>query len=370
MKTFSWRVLFGAIAALVLAGRAASAQSIFDSSVRTAPQFLQYRITSPVSETISEFTTPIFVVVPVSSALSFDVATAYANARVQPNGSNVEQPSSISGLTDTQIRANVLLGTDFVVLTAGLNIPTGKETASDAEELAAFRIGNDFLAFPISNMGTGFGATAGIAVARPVGSWNLGFGGSLRQSAAYDPVVASSGARPRFQPGNEYRARFGVDHPFGTGRFAIGLTYSKFGNDNLDNSIYNTGDRYVTQMGFNNSFGSANVLVNAWDLYRRSGTIFTGERTGPENIANILVGVGFATLSGVVEPSFEFRNWTQDNLSASTLGTLGLRYTVQAGGFGITPSVGYTFGRFAAVGGNADLSGYRAALAVSLGARD
>jgi len=123
----------------------AMSQSIFDSSLRTAPQFLQYRLNAPVGETISEFTTPVFVLIPVSSTLSFDVATAYANARVQPNGNSVEQSSSISGFTDTQIRANVKLGTDFVVITAGLNIPTGKETASEAEQLAAFRIGNDFL---------------------------------------------------------------------------------------------------------------------------------------------------------------------------------------------------------------------------------
>lgn len=360
---------FGAaLIALTAVATPATSQTIFDSSVRTAPQFLQYRINAPVSETISEFTTPIFVFIPLSSMLSLDVATAYANARVRPNGNSIEQPSSISGLTDTQIRANVMLGTDFVVLTAGLNIPTGKETASDAEQLAAFRIGNDFLAFPISNMGTGFGATAGIAVARPLGSWNVGFGGSLRQSAAYEPLVGSSGAQPRFQPGNEYRARLGVDHPLGTGRFAIGLTYSKFGNDDIGGSIYNTGDRYVTQAGFNNSFGSANVLVNAWDLYRRPGTIFTGERTGPENIANILVGVGFATMNGVLEPSVEFRNWNQESLSASRLATFALRYTVQAGGLGITPSAGYTVGRLAAVGGDADLGGFRAALAVRIGA--
>ncbi|HEX4468859.1 MAG TPA: hypothetical protein VH080_04955, partial [Gemmatimonadaceae bacterium] len=146
-----------------------AAQSIFDSNLRAAPQFVQYQIKSPVNETISEFTLPIFIVIPVSSSFNFDVGTAYASARVQPNGTGTEQTSNVSGLTDTQIRANLSLGTDFVVLTAGLNMPTGKETATQAEELAAFRIGNDFLAFPISNMGTGFGATAGIAVARPLG---------------------------------------------------------------------------------------------------------------------------------------------------------------------------------------------------------
>lgn len=344
-----------------------AAQSVFESNVRAAPQFVQYQIKAPVNETISEFTTPIFVVIPVSSMLNIDVGTAYASARVKPNGSGTEQPSNVSGLTDTQIRANVTLGTDFVVLTAGLNLPTGRETAMLSEQLAAFRIGSDFLAFPISNMGTGFGATGGVAVARPIGSWNVGFGGSVRQSSSYDPFIASSGDRPRFQPGNEYRGRIGLDHPLGTGRFAVALTYSKFGDDDIGGSIYNTGDRYIAQMGFNDSFGATNLLVNAWNLYRRSGTIFTGERTGPENIANVLFGVGFGQWGGTLEPSLELRDWTQENLSSSVLGTVGLRYSASVGVFAITPSAGYTFGRYVATTGNADMSGYHAVLAIRWG---
>lgn len=355
-----------AVAAAAWASPAA-AQTIYDSNVRTAPQFVQYRLAAPIEETISEFTTPIFVVIPVSPTLNFDVGTAYAWARVSPNGSNTEATSTVSGLTDTQVRANLAIGTDFIVLTAGVNLPTGRESATQAEQLAAFRIGNDFLSFPISNMGTGLGFTGGVALARPVGAWNLGLGASVRQSSAYEPVVATGGARLRFEPGNEYRARVGVDHAFGTGRVAFGLTYSKFGDDNLGGSIYNTGDRYIAQAGFNNSFGSARVLVNAWNLYRRPGVIFTGERSGPEDIANLLVGVGFGTLRGILEPSVELRNWTQETLSASTLATLGMRYTLDSGGLSITPSAGYTFGRFAATAGNADLSGFRAALAVRWG---
>lgn len=355
-------------ATIVLADSPAlAAQSAFDTNVRAAPQFVTYRIKTPINETISEFTTPIFLVIPFSPAFTVDVGTSYAWARVQPNGGNSAPTSTIRGLTDTQIRANYSVGTDFVVLTAGLNLPTGRETASLEEQAAAFRIGNDFLAFPISNMGTGFGATAGIAVARPVGSWNLGIGASMRHSTSYEPFVANTGARPRFQPGNEYRARFGVDHPFGTGRFAIGLTYSTFGDDDIGGSIYNTGDRFVGQAGFTNTFRNATVLLNAWNLYRRSGTIFTGERVGPENIANVLLGVGLRTMGGVVEPSIEARSWTQEQLNTSFLGTIGLRYTVDAGGFAITPSAGYTSGRFASAGEDASLSGFRAALAIRVG---
>ena len=361
------RLLYMPLAWAALIAAPLGAQSAYDSNFRGAPQYVQYQLKSPISETISEFAVPIFVVIPVSPVLNFDVGTAYTWARVQPNGVGAEPTSTISGITDTQIRANLSLGTDFVVLTAGLNLPTGRETASQEEQLAAFRIGNDFLAFPISNMGTGFGATAGLAIARPLGDWNVGFGGSLRQSASYEPFVDNTGARPRFQPGNEYRARVGLDRAFGTGRVAFGLTYSKFGNDDIGGSIYNTGDRYVLQAGFNNTFGVANVLVNAWNLYRRSGTIFTGDRIGPENIGNVLVGVGFRAAGGVLEPSIEARSWTQQNLDASILGTIGLRYSIDTGGLAITPSAGYTTGRFAGVGSNASMTGFHAALAIRVG---
>ena len=355
-----------AIAAAVWASPAAG-QTIYDSNVRAAPQFVQYRLASPVNETISEFTTPIFVVIPVSPTLSFDVGTAYAWARVAPNESNAAATSSISGLTDTQLRANLAIGTDFIVLTAGVNLPTGRESATQAQQLAAFRIGSDFLAFPISNMGTGLGFTGGVALARPLGAWNVGVGASVRQSSAYDPVVATGGARIRFEPGNEYRARVGMDHAFGIGRVAFGLTYSRFGDDDLGGSIYNSGDRYIAQAGFNNAFGNAKILVNAWNLYRRSGMIFTGARTGAEDIANLLLGIGFTTMGGVIEPSVELRSWTQENLSASRLATLGIRYDVGSGGISITPSAGYTLGRFAGIAGNADLAGFRAALALRWG---
>jgi hypothetical protein len=352
---------------LTIAVPPVTAQSVFDTNVRAAPQYVQYQIKSPVNETIAEFTVPVFVVIPVSPTLNIDVGTAYAWARVQPNSGGSSETSTINGLTDTQVRANLTLGTDFVVLTAGLNLPTGRETASNEEQLAAFRIGNDFLAFPISNMGTGFGGTGGIAVARPLGVWNLGFGGSVRLSSSYAPFEDNSGTRPRFQPGNEYRARLGADRPFGTGRFAIGVTFSKFGDDDIGGSIYNTGNRYIAQMGFTNSLGAVNLLVNAWNLYRGSGTIFTGERIGPENITNLLIGIGVRSIGGVIEPSVELRNWQQETLSSSMLGTIGLRYSADARGVAITPSVGYTTGRFATSTSTAKMTGFRGALAMRFG---
>ena len=109
-----------------------------------------------------------------------------------------------------------------------MNLPTGRSAVTLDQLAAAGRIGNDFLAFPVSNMGTGLAVTGGLAIARPVGDWNLGFGGAVRRSAAYEPFDVP-GQTLRFQPGDEYRARVGVDRPSARAGSRSASRYSAFG---------------------------------------------------------------------------------------------------------------------------------------------
>jgi hypothetical protein len=78
---------------------ALGAQSIFDSELRFAPQFVQYQIKAPGNETISELALPVFVSIPFGSQFTFDVGTSYSRARV----TNGAAKSEINGLTDTQL---------------------------------------------------------------------------------------------------------------------------------------------------------------------------------------------------------------------------------------------------------------------------
>jgi hypothetical protein len=353
------------------------AQSIFDSELRLAPQFMQYQLKSPTNETISELAIPVFVRIPFGSSFTFDVGTSYARARVTSTGA----VSEISGLTDTQLRGNLTLGSDFVVLTGGVNLPTGRSSVTLDEMTAAGRIGSDFLAFPISNMGTGFAFTGGLAVARPLGDWNLGFGGAVRRSAAYHPFNVA-GQDLRFQPGDEYRARIGVDHPFGYGRISLGLTYSAFGSDDAGGSIYNTGNRLIAQAVASNTYSGADVTLAAYNVFRGQGNYASGDPAGRENIANAYLGVGLHLLGTVFEPSIEGRHWLQtlpattaggaasaERTQSSYLGTVGLRTRIELAGLSFFPSAGYTMGRLATgtIDTSADLTGYRAQLAVRLG---
>ncbi|MFL5619919.1 MAG: hypothetical protein ACJ79A_16180 [Gemmatimonadaceae bacterium] len=341
--------------------------------MRLAPQYVSYQVHSPADETIAELAIPLFVTLPAGSRLSFDIGTAYARARVTSGASR----SEISGLTDTQIRGSYTFGGDFVVLTAGVSLPTGESTVNSDQLVAAGRIGNDFLAFPVSEMGTGLAATGGVAVARPFGDWGVGAGLAVRRSRAYEPFDVP-GQSFRYQPGNELRARLGVDRPVASGRLALGVTYAAFGRDHAGGSAYNTGDRVIAQGVLTGLVGTYDYTIAAYNVFRGPGEYASGERAGRENVANVFFALGVHALGTIVEPSLEMRHWRQhvietpglgtaevERTQSSRLATLAVRAHVRTGGLALFPSAGYTIlGRLATLDDagrpvRADLTGFR-----------
>jgi hypothetical protein len=375
------RLLGGALRtsiALLTALPAARAQSLFDTELRLAPQYVQYQVHAPADETIAELAVPVFVSIPAGSRLAFDVGTAYARARATSGATR----SEISGLTDTQIRGTYTLGGDFVVLTAGVSLPTGQRSVTLEQLLAAGRIGNDFLAFPVSNMGTGLAATGGVAVAVPVGEWSVGAGVSGRRSKAYEPFAVPDQSF-RYQPGNEWRGRIGVDRPIAAGRLALGVTYAAFGREDAGGSAYNTGDRVIAQGVLTGLVGAHDWTIAAYNLFRAPGEYASGDRAGRENVANLFLSLGVQALGTVVEPSLELRHWSQrvfdtpddgsaqiERAQSSRLATVGVRVRAQVAGLTLYPSAAYTLlGRLATADENgvplrADLTGFRVGLVV------
>jgi hypothetical protein len=369
--------IFAASLALVIA-HPARGQSLLDAELRVAPQYVQYQVRAPADETITELAVPVFLTIPAGSRLTFDVGTAYARASVTSGSTR----SEITGLTDTQIRGSYTLGGDFVVLTAGVSLPTGQRSVTLEQLLAAGRIGNDFLAFPVSNMGTGLAATGGVAVALPLGEWSIGAGVSARRSKAYEPFDVP-GQSFRYQPGNEWRGRIGVDRPIAAGRIALGVTYAAFGREDAGGSAYNTGDRVIAQGVLTGLLGAHDYTIAAYNLFRAPGEYASGDRAGRENVANLFVSLGVNALGTVVEPSLELRHWSQHvfgtpgegdaevaRTQASRLATFAVRVRARVAGLTFYPSAGYTmFGRMAAEDEEgrpvtADLTGFRLGLVV------
>lgn len=343
------RRLSMAMAALLVAS---SLEGQDRAGIRAGAQYVQYRLGGSTDQTISELAIPMFVIVPLGRMLTVDVGTAYAQSEVKsPAGS-----STISGLTDTQVRTNLSLGTDAVIVTAGINIPTGRETATIDEFDAASRIGSDLLSFPITNMGTGLGGTGGIAFARSLGSWNLGLGASVRVTQAYRPLRFAADSTLRYQPGNEYRARVGMDRTVGAGMISFGFTFSTFGRDSVASSVYNSGDRYIGQVAYSTQLGTGSISLVAWNLYRGEGMQGRTLRVPWENLTSGSVGLSFPVGRMSLEPSLQAKYWLQrvdasGNVAARTdrsvLAEGELRLRIPFGRAFLVPAAGFAGGNLA-----------------------
>ena len=354
-----------AVTPLAVVPLAVAAQGASSAAVATIPQYVSIKIgTGAAAKTVSQLTVPFMFVVPISSRFNIDVATAYAASEVRVNGASA---SKITGLTDTQVRANLTLGTDAVVLTVGANLPTGQYRIDEQTEAdAAGQIGNDFLLFPTSSYGAGLSTTGGIAVAHTLGNWNVGLAGSFRKSTQFDAFQAASDTGRMtltFTPADEMRARLGADRTVGNGRLTVGVTYSTFGNDMLANTSYATGNRYIGQASLYLPVGSSDLYLSGWGLYRAKGQQFGGV-SNPETVMNGSVSIGFRAGGLVIEPSIEGRNWQVDGVKAGLLANGGLRLRWSAGPLTFMPSGTYQVGKLYSTsdGSSTDVSGWRMAM--------
>jgi hypothetical protein len=350
--------------ALLCTAAPAMAQGDGSWSFITGPQFVNYKIGSGTdAKTVTQLSMPLVFVMPVGERFTLDVSTSWADSRVKANG---VESSKINGLTDTQVRGNLSLFENTAIVTLGLNVPTGMYKVPEGQQEAAGQIGSDFLLYPVASMGSGAAVTGGIALARTLGEWNIGFGGSYRHSTPFDAYQVQDDVL-RFEPGSESRFRIGLDRAIGDSRISIGGTYSMFTDNKAGATTFATGARTLGQASLSIPTSMGNWTIGAWDLFRSAGEII-GEEAPWENISNVNLGVGFDAGGMHWQPSVEGRFWMRDGEKAGMVGTGGLRTRIDAGPFSLNPSVTYSAGNVYPSGSTTsiDVSGFRGTLLIRL----
>src|SRR2546427_12604848 len=99
---------------------------------------------------------------------------------------------TLTGLTDTQLRLLYTLRRDRAVASLSFNLPTGQHSDSTSQFQVNGAVGSNYLAFPVSSLGTAFGVTGGLAYAQQAGRWDLGLSGGLPYVGSYQPVSDQS----------------------------------------------------------------------------------------------------------------------------------------------------------------------------------
>jgi hypothetical protein len=286
-------------------------------------------------ESASQWSLPLVVVAPLGRQMSLDITTHFAHSEVVDSAGTA---LSVSGLTDTQLRLLYTVGRDRAVASLSVNLPTGKRSFSAAQFGVSSSMSSNFLSFPVSNLGTSFGVTGGLAYAVPAGRWNVGFAGSVRFQGNYEPVHDSSFTLS-YNPGLEGRLRVGADRLIGSrARLLLGLTYSTFSTDQFSggavvNGFFNPGGRIIGELGYAYSWGRTTLTLGAWDFYRMAGSA-NGVSTPDtkESVLNAELRLG-RQLSPklVIEPLVGFRQWSPSSVRGGRLYTFGVN-----GRFGLT----------------------------------
>jgi len=331
-------------------------------------------------KSVSEVAVPFAVVWPASGRLSFDLGGRYATATRKDSAAS----ATISGLTDIQVRGSYQLVPDVAVFTLSANLPTGKTKITNSQLLTAGAIASDLLPYPVSNFGSGFNITSGLALAVPVGDWALGVAGSYRLNGDFTPFadttncpVNNGKAGCGYKAGGEFRVRVGADRLVGQSRFSVGFTYSSFGEDDFGSSpIFQSGKRYIGQGSWTFPVGNVGLQLYAWDLYRSAGSQIIDTTVIVLQKRNVLAfGVAGSVQMGrnVLRPQIEYRIHTLGNPSLTSAGkllSLGLQYQLSVGErFAVLPSARFDTGSENALDGNgnptsvsASFTGWSAAL--------
>ncbi len=322
---------------------------------------------------VRQLAVPIGVVVPFSPRFLVDVGTYFAQAQREDASGGT---ASISGLTDVQARAVYEIVPDVLVFTLSANLPTGHATLEGSELDVAGAIASDLISFPVSNFGTGFSLTSGLAYALPLGSWAVGFAGSYRISTEFQPIADT--ANTRYRPGGEARLRFGVDRLVGQGRLSAGFTYSTFATDEYGGSgAYRSGARFIPQLSLSLPLGNNGLSLYMWDLYRANGEYIarsaqaSNTRAPKQNTLAIGAALSLRTGRSTLRPGVEFRKqWEGDSTLSDRGGTLvglTLRYQMPLGTrFTVQPLVRFDIGSVqTAPGRSTSFTGFGAGLSLS-----
>ena len=252
----------------------------------------------------TEFAVPIGALWTATPRWAFDFGVRYASASRTPEGGT--DKATVSGLTDTQVRAVYQLVPDMVVVTLSANLPTGKTKLTSDELVAAGVMASDLIPFPVASFGAGANVTTGVAVAVPVAGWAVGLGGSYRMTSGYTPLAAVDSS---YKPGGELRLRMGADRVVGQGRVSLGFTFSTFAEDAFGGaSIYRPGKRYITQGSWSFPVGNLGLALYAWDLYRSGGTVLVGgSTTEKQNVLTVGAAASVQVGRNVLRPQLEYR---------------------------------------------------------------
>lgn len=174
---------------------------------------------------ISEWSFPVSYRAAIKRNVNVTIAGGLSRANQSASDNRFEAP------TDTRIRLNTMLLGEKLLLSAGLNLPTGKTQLNNNERLAVFPLSNNALDFKIPGFGRGGGAHIGSVFAQEVTPGiALGGGISFLLNRPFQPFQDGK----EYHPGNEVSLTSGMDIGNKQAKLSGDVSFTYYGADKRD----------------------------------------------------------------------------------------------------------------------------------------
>lgn len=322
--------------------------------------------------TLTQWSTQVSAVVPITSHLQVRAATRATDATVTVRDST----TAVRGLAD--LRASLLyartVGDGSLVLGLDANVPTGSTQLTPEEVRTTVYLAQQVYRMRVPGLGRGFNVTPRVTYALPVGdAVALGVGASFRYQGAYRPAAGTDG---RYQPGHELEVFAGVDVTASrTVTVSADASYARYGTDEVGGrDRFEPGGRAIGTVQVAYEREAQRLLVTARGQYRGTSSllprnpsqesVFVDPALEDRQIVPSMASLRIRyhrTLTDRVRAGLYARGFHYEAttlMDAQTMGTAGLTATIRlADALAVTPQVAYTLG---------GVSGVEAALRTSL----
>jgi len=177
------------------------------------------------TQTISQFSMPVILKLSLTRNLAFDMIGSTALSSTDD--------SNLSGIRDVKARAVAMLADDTIMLTAGMNLPSGKSQLDLEETVVSLLLSDKAMGFRYNRLGEGLDISLGAGTARPFGPVVLGAGVGYLLKGEYEYLEAKNS---KYNPGDQVNVTGGMDLLFEPLLLRTDLTYTTYQSDTIDNS--------------------------------------------------------------------------------------------------------------------------------------
>ncbi len=257
VMVFGWLLLLLAaateVSSQVVPGRRASLQTRF--------VFNSWQVTDSTGKiTIKQSGVPVRGYIPLRDNLEMVFSTQLSTNDLQSDTSY-----TLSGVGDVRLQVNQSLYTDRLIISAGMNLPTGKRRLDYNHDTPVIDIlARDYLGFAMRRFGQGFGFNLMLGTAAMLGDVRGGLGVMYEYKGEYEPYYDPVTDIGRYNPGNQLSVTLSGTHQLRQSVFFGDLVATVYGSDRLKGDLVY---RRSPQVAFRLAGR------HRWDSYRIDGSV-------------------------------------------------------------------------------------------------